>query len=193
MAEQDDASPHKYFTESFKPEADDVFVDIGSAEGLEVVNLLGTPKKMYLFEGDSSYKKPLELTFADEMKSGYVNLTFKFAGMKKDKDYVCIDEIVKPSKNICIKMDVEGSEIDVLNCAENLITKSEHVKLAIACYHYKESADELLQYLTKRGYKCSFTDGFVIFNYDPLLYENFFADIKSQRPYFRKGVIRAEK
>lgn len=187
-------SPHCYFTKDFAPCNNDVFLDVGSAEAKEAVDLIGIPKKIYLFEGSKDYKNTLQKTFEKEIQDGYAQVITKFVSQKySGADFIRLDDAVLPCENLFIKMDVEGNEIDVLDSAKELLTKSAHVRLSIACYHYKESANELFDYLTRLGFRCWYTHGFVIFNWEPCLFKSVFWNSKILSPYFRNGVIRAEK
>jgi hypothetical protein len=62
--EQDIASPHRYLTDRFNVQADDIFADIGSAEGILALEIIDKVKKVYLFESEDEWIDALYQTFS---------------------------------------------------------------------------------------------------------------------------------
>lgn len=82
----------------------------------------------------------------------------------------------------CIKIDVEGTELDIIDCFEGLIREF-HPMIQVAVYHYKEEADYVVARLKELGYN---NFGQVAAG-KKMLYMN-----QDQRPpFFRYGVIIA--
>lgn len=61
----DESSAHKYLTEDFDVNQNDCVADIGAAEGLFSLAIVDKVKKIYIFEGDNIWLKPLNATFRD--------------------------------------------------------------------------------------------------------------------------------
>lgn len=82
-SEQDINSPHRYFTEDFKVEQGDTFIDVGCAEGKEALDVIDDAGEVYLFEADENWLQSLKLTFAEYMSQDLENnvaLLKKFGG-----------------------------------------------------------------------------------------------------------------
>ncbi len=183
--EQDLQSPHRYFTDFFKPEEDDLFVDVGCAEGLEALEALhkGQGKHFYLIEASESWQKPLQLTF--EPYKDKVTVIRKMVSSEAASDEtVRLDDIIPYGEKILLKLDVEGMELSCLKSAENLIKNSKKVKIAVCTYHNQDDADILEDYLTKLGFSCEYSQGYMLFMNEKS---------NQKEPYFRHGVLRAVK
>lgn len=82
-------------------------------------------------------------------------------------------------------MDVEGAECDVIKSAGKLIENAQHVRIAATCYHNKNDAKEITELLESMGFTCKYSKGYMLY---------FYGDTeKFVYPYFRHGVIRAER
>lgn len=142
---------------------DELFIDCGAYDGDTIRSLLSTQKgysgKIIAFEPDPANFKQLE-QFVWELSEGIkerVNV-YPFAiGARKSKvrfeasgteasavgsgnfevDCVTLDEVLREYKPTYIKMDIEGSEIDALEGAQNTITQNLPV-LAICSYHHQD-------------------------------------------------------
>jgi len=187
-SEQDDASPHKYFTDEFKVEQNDIFIDIGCAEGKEALDVVGVAQELYLFECDLKWQNALKMTFSEKQigeLSHNVKIINKFVSDKSTDECIRLDDIVPGGDSLFIKIDVEGTESDVLKSAQNIIEKSKRCRIAVACYHNNDDAEKLTMLLSEMGFKCWFTPGYMLYFYNDTS--------KFIYPYFRHGVIRAEK
>ncbi len=185
MSEQDDESPHKYFTNNFYVEKNDLFIDVGCAEGKEALEILDDASKVYLFECDTNWNESLKRTFDADIKSGKVIIINKYVSDSEKDGCVKLDDVVESDKNLFIKMDVEGAEYEVIKSAEKLIKNAKSVKLVATCYHNKDDADKIVGLLEEMGFTWEFSDGYMLYFYGDT--SNFIY------PYFRHGVIRAQK
>lgn len=183
LIEQHKRSPHRYFTDSFHVEEGDIFVDVGTAEGLISLDSIDQVKKAYLLEGEEEkWRGLLEKTFSPYRDK--TNIIYKFASDKNDSKNVTLDELLKDdmnAKGIMVKMDVEGSEMDVLRGAETLLQR-DNVRFAVCTYHREGDEENFKRFFEERGYQTEFSDGYM---WMPLLAE--------KAPYFRRGVLRAWK
>lgn len=66
-----------------------------------------------------------------------------------------------------LKIDVEGSEIEVLESAGNFLTRNLIKQVIVASYHYPSEAEEVSKFLESRGYKVktSYSTEVVVFGY----------------------------
>lgn len=179
--EQYPNSPHKYFTEEFHPEEDDILIDVGCAEGMQSLEWADTVKEMWLFEYNDKWQKPLQKTF--EPYSEKCHLIQKMVSDSRDNNMVVLDDVIPRGGSIVLKLDVEGMEAQVLRGARELIKDSKQVKVCVCTYHRSRDALELTELLSDMGFYCRFSEGYMIFSDrddHPL-------------PYFRHGLIRAKK
>lgn len=182
--EQNVHSPHRYFTEFYSPNSDEIFIDVGSAEGKEALDIAEKVKKLYLIEADNEWRETLKLSFAPYMSK--TEIISKFAGCKDDENTITIDSLVKNDSNerYFIKMDVEGHEMDVLTGMKNLLG-SKKCKVCVTTYHKKDDDKIISRFFEEMGYKYEFSDGVALLINDTLDKNNKYP------PYFRKAVIRA--
>lgn len=174
-------APHQYQTESFKIESDDIFLDIGCAEGLIALDCVDTAQKVYLFEADPIWEKPLKATFAPYKDK--VQIIHKWVGDNDSAISTTLNTSVQENKGkkFFIKMDIEGvEELVVTGNAE--FFKNNSIKIACCTYHKKEHFNNLSKLFNDWGYSISASDGYMLCFMD----ENF------TPPYFRKGIIRAK-
>lgn len=179
--EQNCKSPHRYFTETFRPNKEDIFIDIGCAEGKEALDIIDEVKEMYLFEASPEWKRPLHLTF-DKFEDK-VHIIHAFASDKTDqeKNTVAISDYIDDDDSLLIKMDVEGEELNVLKGMGKILDRN-NIRIVLAAYHKKNDNIVLKEYLESRGFICEYSDNW-------MLYE------KSMQPpyFFVRGIIRAWK
>lgn len=166
----------QYFPEDVVAFGDDeVFVDVGCYKletSLELRKRCPSLKKVYAFEPDPTNYKACEekkaqtgfdeaeilpfgtwshkdtLHFANEGTSGAAVVDAETA---LSIDVVAIDEVICPEnspKVTFLKMDVEGSEMESLKGARELIQRDKP-KLAICIYHKPEDMVEIPLYIKK--------------------------------------------
>jgi hypothetical protein len=175
-------SPHQYQTETFRVEAGDVVMDIGSAEGLFALDVVDTAKRVYLFECDPGWKEALAATFAPH--AAKVRIVNKRVGAIDSRDGVRLDTFLEQEagERFFIKADIEGAEVAVVDASLKWLER-ESVRLCCCTYHRQGDAERLERLLNGIHFQTEFSDGYMLFS----------RDRDQQRPYFRRGVIRAWK
>lgn len=176
-------APHQYQSDKFYVDEDDVLFDIGCAEALFALDVIEKVKKVYLFESNKCWNKPLKATFAPYKDK--VVIVNKFVSDSDSRHTVRIDTVLKEENkkdNIFLKMDIEGNEKLVINASRDLLAEERNIKIACCTYHCHNDADEIKTFLGSLGYKTDFSDGYILFTLDNLQY-----------PFFRKGVLHAIK
>ena len=173
--EQDLASPHRYVNNAEELRGK-TLLDIGAAEGIFALEVIEYVEKVYLFECDEKWIKPLEATFAP-----WKNKVKIIQKMVTDRDidnemslYKLFE--VEQLKNVFIKMDIEGNEQIVLNSSVDILAKRDDIRLAVCTYHLADDKEKIESLFVSLGYKYHFTNGY------------FYIDRQ-----FRKAVIRAGK
>lgn len=175
-------SPHQYTTDSFYIQNDDIVLDIGTAEGLFLLDAVDKIKKGYIFESDKSWIEALTATF--EPYSDKVIIINKLASDKDSEDEITIDTCLKNEfGNIFIKMDTEGYENIVLSGAKNVLNRGEDIRVACCTYHKQGDAKIIENIFNGLNYKYEYSNGYMLYLEDEEL----------KPPYFRKGLIRARK
>lgn len=180
--EQDEQSPHRYNTESFKINEGDVVCDVGTCEGLWLLLNIEKIKKAYVFEYNPEWVEALKKTF--EPWEEKVEIIAKFVSGTQGGNTVTLDKTLNPNSSNPIdflKLDVEGAERDVLKGAMNLLSSKSILKIAVCTYHRADDEEVLQNILSEYGFNICFSNGYMIFHDDPEI----------APPYFRKALIRA--
>lgn len=183
-AEQSEHSPHKYLAGDFDVDREDVVFDIGCAEGNLSLSIVDRVKKIYLFEADAAWMKPLQLTFAPYMDK--VHIVRKFVSKNNDSRTISIDSFCKENniKQVgFIKMDVEGAEQDVLLGAKKMLRHGRIHKMAICTYH--KVHDEKIFREMLPDYRKVMSEGYMLHTVQSHDFWNM------ELPYFTRGVMRA--
>lgn len=172
--------PHQYQSKSHFVKEGDTFFDVGSAEGLFLLDVIDKVEKGYLIDPSEQWREALLATFAPYMDK--VEIITKYASDTLSSKEVSIDSCIKGTENgLYIKIDVEGFEKKVLLGASKVLKSDIDVRVACCTYHRQNDAKELSALLKDMGYEIEFSDGYMLFFYDK--------NISS--PYFRKGLLRA--
>jgi hypothetical protein len=181
--EQDIRSPHRYLTEKFRFEEGEVLVDVGAAEGNFALSVVEKASKIILFEADKEWIEPLKATF--EPWKDKVEIVNKFVSDSTDSKNTKLDDFLpeKLLKNTFLKIDVEGAESRLLKGCKQTLSDLKPLKVAICTYHKQNDEKEFTAFLNNNGFKTEHSDGYMLFYYDKQL----------RAPYFRRGLIRAEK
>lgn len=182
LVEQDQQSPHRYLTEEFNLNGMKILVDVGAAEGN--FSLLNIEKfdKVYLFEADNTWNKPLEATF--EKWKDKVVIINKFVSNVTNEKCIMLDNYTSElQNNIFIKVDVEGAESKIIEGANKLLSKVQNIKMAFCTYHKQDDEKILTAILNNLNFKVKHSNNYMIFYDDP----------NQKPPYLRRGLIRCEK
>jgi hypothetical protein len=181
--EQDIRSPHRYLTDKFRFEEGEVLVDVGAAEGNFALSVVDIASKIILFEADKEWIEPLNATF--EPWKDKVEIVNKFVSDVTDSSNTKLDDFLykKQNENTFLKIDVEGAESRLLKGGQETLSKLKPLKVAICTYHKQNDEKEFSELLNQFGFKTTNSDGYMLFYYDKQM----------TAPYFRRGLIRAEK
>lgn len=177
--EQHEHSPHRYLTPEIYIKEGDVVVDAGAREGDFALPYIDMIKKLYLFECETEWIKALEMTYKDYRDK--VVIIPKMLSNMEDDNTITLSEAISDENINFIKMDIEGVEVEVLRASQVLL-KNNDIKCAICCYHRKNDRRDIEQIFTESGYRCSESNGYVVFIADPDIFKE--AD-------FRKGIVYA--
>ena len=180
--EQDIRSPHRYLTEQFKFDDGEILVDVGAAEGNFALSIVEKASRLILFEADKEWIEPLNATF--EPWKNKVLIVNKFVSDVTSSNKTRLDDFISIEKTgTFLKIDIEGAESRLLMGCKRILAEQKPLKIAICTYHKQEDEKEFLSLLTQNGLETSHSDGFMLFYYDK----------KMKAPYFRRGLIRAER
>jgi hypothetical protein len=180
--EQDNRSPHRYLTRQFTFEYGEILVDAGVAEGNFALSIVEKASRLILFEADKEWIEPLNATF--EPWKDKVVIVNKFVSDVTNSTNVTIDDFILPGKTpMFLKIDVEGAESRLLKGSARILSEQKPLKVAICTYHKQDDENEFSTLLAQKGFNVAHSDGYMLFFYDK----------KMKAPYFRRGLIRAEK
>jgi hypothetical protein len=182
MREQDIDSPHRYLTDTFTVEKDDVLADIGAAEGNFSLAVIEKIKKVYIFEYDQEWIEALKATFAPWPDK--VEIINQFVSDKNDKSNIRFDTFFENNRDInLLKIDVDGAESIVLNSCDEVFKARQSFKIALCTYHKNDDEKIFTPLLENYGFTVAPSKGYMINYYDK----------KLKVPYLRRGLIRAVK
>lgn len=180
IREQDDNSPHRYLTDSFTVDKDDVLVDIGAAEGNFSLAVIENVNKVYIFEYDPEWIEALKATF--EPWPGKVEIINKYVSDTDDESHIRFDTFFENHKDVSfLKIDVDGAESVVLNSCDKVFKSQKSFKIALCTYHKNNDEKEFTLLLRSLGFSITPSKGYMINYYDK----------KMKAPYLRRGLIRA--
>ena len=180
--EQDINSPHRYLTDSFSADKDDVIADIGAAEGNFSLSVIEKVKKIYLFEYDHEWTEALKATF--EPWAGKVEIINKYVSDNDDDKHVRFDTFFQGKKDITfLKIDVDGAESIVLDSCNSIFSSDRPFKVALCTYHKNDDEKDFTLLLSKHGFNVTPSKGYMIHYYDK----------KMKAPYLRRGLLRATR
>lgn len=176
--EQDERSPHHYFSDKVNVDDDTVLFDIGAGEGLISLLNIDKVKKAYIFEADEERVKALKYTYEPYMDK--VEIVDKYVSNHNDMQNTTLETYIERHTNDkCVfKIDIEGMETDVIPAAFGDYWGKENMQFACCTYHKKGDADYLEHIFSSAGYSTEFSNGFMLMR-NPI--------------EFRRGLIRAWK
>lgn len=172
-------SPHSYVDKHHFVEDGDVVLDIGCAEALFALDSIDKASKVYLFECDKKWFKPLNATFG---KFGdKVVFVRKLVSDKTSDDSIALEDAIHEPDDATffMKMDIEGWEQTVIKASEKFL-RAHKIKLSCCTYHRQEDAEVISKMLESYGFEVRFSEGYMLPCMNGIHY-----------PYFRKGVIYA--
>lgn len=175
--------PHQYLTETFTVEEGDVLVDVGCAEALLSLDNIEKVSKVYLFEFEPMWIPALNATFKDYMHK--VVIINKYVSGQDTDTTITLKSALRNEhgKQLFIKMDIEGAEVEVLNGSRDFLSETSNIKIACCTYHKQHDEEKIPKILSELGYSYEFSDGYMLF----------YADTDMRYPYFRHGLVRARK
>lgn len=162
---------------------DDVVVDVGAHVGLFTLKVAGKVKRVIAVEPHplnygllklnitlNNLRNVIPIKVALSNYTGKAKLyqgssithTLRCQHFKSepdkalDVDVETLDSLLDKlgvSRVTFIKIDVEGSELEVLKGSEKVLTVNKQLFLAIAAYHYPEVLPEVVSFLQARGFK----------------------------------------
>lgn len=180
VREQDINSPHRYLTDSFTVDKDDILADIGAAEGNFSLAVVEKIKKLYLFEYDQEWIEALRATF--EPWADKVVIINKYVSDTNDDSHIRLDTFYENKKDITfLKIDVDGAEAVVLGSCNEIFKTSESFKIALCTYHKNNDEKDFTSFLKNYGFSVTPSKGYMIHYYDK----------RMKAPYLRRGLIRA--
>jgi len=180
MREQDINSPHRYLTDTFSVDKDDVVADIGAAEGNFSLSVIDKVKKVCIFEYDQEWIDALKVTFAPWPDK--VEIINKFVSDKNDDSHIRFDTFIEKRQDVnFLKIDVDGAESLVLGSCDKLFKTAQPFKIALCTYHKNDDEKEFTSLLKNYGFQVTPSKGYMINYYDK----------KMKAPYLRRGLIRA--
>jgi hypothetical protein len=176
-------SPHQYITESFCVREGDTVFDIGAAEGLFSLGAVARARRVVVIEADPMWVEPLAATFAPDIDR--VRIIPARVGKRRGRGCVRLSELLqeeRPSR-FFLKMDVEGAETEILDEAASFLSSAEGARIACCVYHRRDDEANIRRRLEEWRYAVHASDGWMLFPRDP----------DQSPPFFRRGVLRAEK
>jgi hypothetical protein len=154
---------------------------IGASDGLFAFEIIDVFEHIFLFEADPNWIEPLNRTF--ENYKHKITVINKFVSDKTTEKEITLDTYFHNYSNTIdfLQADVEGVACSVLKGAEHILDNNK-MKMAIACYHHSTESSEIQKSLNNSGFQISFSKKFVYMWMQKL-----------KEPYFRYGVLYAEK
>lgn len=192
--EQDDLSPHKYLDDNFCVCNGDIVIDAGVAEGNFALEVIDKVSKIYLIECDIGWVEALQETFKDYKDK--VEIIPKILSGKLNEKSVTLDDFVDSNINF-IKMDIEGSEVEVLSNSKKLLLQDNCKSCCICSYHNQNDEKKISQILSKYNYKVTYSKGYMYYPYEINISNNTINYIMDDTTFLksnlRRGIVRGEK
>jgi len=183
LLEQDFNSPHRYLVSGFQVNKGDIVLDVGSADGIFVLDIIELAKHVYIFESDEKWIEPLKATFYPWKNK--VTIVNQYVSDIDTNTSLTLDAFCKDfiSNINFIKIDVDGNESRVISGAKKILALNEKIVVTICTYHKQSDFKDFNKIFQNLKYSIKPSDGLMIFYFD-----NVFGP-----PYFRRGLLRAIK
>ena len=179
--EQDENSPHRYLSEKFTVQTNDIVVDVGAAEGIFSLEVIEQAGRVYLFESDRGWIEALEATFSPWKEK--VIIVDRFVSDEDNQTNITLDSFFQNREwPTFLKVDIDGGEAKLLKGCNHLLGVQKPMKFALCTYHKQEDESMFSKLLREDGFDISYSKGYMLFINDEL-----------KPPYFRRGVLRAVK
>lgn len=180
MKEQQPTSPHLYINGDIKVDVGDVVADVGVCEGNFAIKHIEKASKVYLFESESKWIRPLEKTF--EKFKDKIEICNRFVGRGITDKKTSLDSVIRGRLNF-LKMDIEGAEVDALIGGRQTLMNN-NVKCSICSYHRMNDEAAISDILRTYGYETAHSDGYMFFIWDEDMWSV---------PEFRRGIVYGKK
>lgn len=184
VVEQDIKSPHCYNQNNFNIVHENILVDVGCADAMFSLDHIEKVDKLVLFETNEFWIEALNATF--EPWKEKVKIVNAFVSDQTIDNNIRLDDFFENNlkhQRIFLKMDVEGSELKVLNGAKSFLESENKIRIAIASYHNQNDFSILSNRLQESNFNTKSTDGYILFYYDRAICS----------PFLRRCIIQAEK
>ena len=163
----DEKHGHFYENALTRVEPDDVVVDVGAAEGLFSLSVINRCRKVIMIEPNGNFVEALNNTFRGYIGTGKAVILPAAAGDREGRirliddgasstvaesgepnvELRTLDGLLENEGKIgYLKIDVEGSEMEVLKGAKRIIQRDKP-KIAAACYHKNNEPDLIMDLL----------------------------------------------
>ena len=179
--EQDELSPDRYLVDGYNVEKGMCVMDIGAAEGNFSLDVVDKARKIYIAECDPEWLEALGYTFKDYPDK--VEIINKYVSDHVSDHTTTIDSILSGKVINYIKMDVEGSETEVLDGASVTLKSNHNLICAVCAYHRHGDEKKISDKLHEYGMFVEPSSGYMCFLCDVNTYIN---------PEFRRGIIRGK-
>ncbi len=183
LVEQDKMSPHRYLPTDEISIGGDVAILCGASDGIYTLEISHLFNKIYLFEADPRWVRPLKLTLRDILHK--VEIVPLYISHKDSEGCITIDSFLREKEGEVnyLQADIENAELSMLMGATNLLVKAKNLKMSICCYHTEHQESELATYLKKFGFSVSTSIGYLLL----------WMQYPLKHPYLRRGVLYAQR
>lgn len=176
LKEQYVHSPHCYQKRGFETHKGDILLDGGAAEGFWSLDHIDVAEHIYICEGDREWLEAMEKTFRPYQDR--VTLISKWLGGKGASDRITINDINNERNLDVIKLDIEGTEEEVLRSAVQTMGNKD-MRIIACTYHKSTDGNVLRDMLRVNGFYTEFSKGYMVFLYDAY----------KMQPELRRGLI----
>ena len=163
LIEQDPQSPHRYIP-SYDELENRVLLDVGAAEGIFALDTIELVTRVFLFEYEEFWQKPLLQTFKPWQEK--VSIVRKFVSDRTENLNVSIDDFLKGKEHekLFIKMDIEGAERKALQGARAILQSAGDIYLSVCGYHRKGDPEYITGFVKEYGFSHEFAPGYLVWN-----------------------------
>lgn len=158
LHEQQLTSPHLYISDDITVERGDVIADGGACEGDFSIRYIEKASKVYLFECDPQWRRPLMKTF--EPFKDKVKFIWKYLNQFSGHSCISLDDAIDGKLDF-LKMDIEGAETVALFGAKNVLSNND-VKCSICSYHKHGDEEAIKMILESYGYTTNTSSGYMV-------------------------------